>query len=190
MKVLGINGSARRDGNTAILINYVFEELKKEGIKTELIQMGGNEIHGCRACYKCLKNKNKRCAVTTDMLNEYLEKMLSVDGIILGSPTYFADITSGMKSLIDRAGLVSRFNGDMFKHKAGAAVVSVRRGGAINAFDSITHFFLISQMIVPGSIYWNIGIGRNIGDVEKDEEGINTMKILGQNIAWLLKRLQ
>jgi len=189
MKVLGINGSARRDGNTAILINSIFKELEKEGIKTELVQLAGKRIENCMACYKCLENKNGLCAVTTDMLNELIEKMTSADGIILGSPTYFSDVTSNMKALMDRSGLVSRLNGDMFKRKVGAAVVAVRRGGAVHVFDSINHFFLIAQMIVPGSNYWNIGIGREKGDVEKDEEGINTMKTLGKNIAWLLKRL-
>ncbi|HEX9022987.1 MAG TPA: flavodoxin family protein, partial [Geobacteraceae bacterium] len=110
-------------------------------------------------------------------------------GIILASPTYFADITSEMKALVDRSGMVGRANGDMFRLKAGAAVIAVRRGGAIHAFDSLNHFFLISQMVVPGSSYWNIGVGRQIGEVENDDEGIKTMKDLGVNMAWLLKRI-
>ena len=189
MKVIAFNGSARKDGNTAILIKYVFQELEKEGIETEMIQLAGKKINGCIACYKCFENKDKHCSVKNDIVNECIEKMLDADGVILGSPTYVADVTSEMKALIDRAGLVARANGDMFKRKVGAAVVAVRRAGSIHAFDSINHFFLIGQWIVPGSSYWNIGIGRNKGEVEQDEEGLHTMKVLGQNMAWLLKKI-
>jgi len=189
MKVIAFNGSARKDGNTAILIKHVFQELEKEGIETEMIQLAGKKINGCIACYKCFENKDKHCSVKNDIVNECIEKMLDADGVILGSPTYVADVTSEMKALIDRAGLVARANGDMFKRKVGAAVVAVRRAGSIHAFDSINHFFLIGQWIVPGSSYWNIGIGRNKGEVEQDEEGLHTMKVLGQNMAWLLKKI-
>jgi multimeric flavodoxin WrbA len=189
MKVVAFNGSARKDGNTAILIKHVFQELEKEGIETEMIQLAGKKINGCIACYKCFENKDKHCSVKNDIANECIEKMLDADGVILGSPTYVADVTSEMKALIDRAGLVARANGDMFKRKVGAAVVAVRRAGSIHAFDSINHFFLIGQWIVPGSSYWNIGIGRNKGEVEQDEEGLHTMKVLGQNMAWLLKKI-
>jgi multimeric flavodoxin WrbA len=190
MKVMAFNGSARKDGNTAILIQTVFNELKKEGIETELLQLSGKKIRGCIACYKCFKNKDQRCSVKKDVVNECIEKMVEADGIILGSPTYFADITPELKALIDRAGLVSRANGDMFRRKVGAAVVAVRRGGAIHAFDSINHFFFISQMIVPGSIYWNMGFGLDKGAVKEDQEGLQTMEILGQNMAWLLKKIR
>jgi multimeric flavodoxin WrbA len=189
MKVVAFNGSPRKDGNTAILINYVLKELKKEGIKTEFIQLAGKKIRGCIACYRCFEKKNKHCAIKNDMMNNYIDKMIEADGIILGSPTYFTDVTAEMKALIDRAGLVARANDDMLKRKVGAAVIAVRRSGATHAFDSINHFFLIGQMIVPGSIYWNMGIGLEKGEVKKDEEGIKTMKILGQNIAWLLKKI-
>jgi len=189
MKVVAFNGSARKDGNTAILLNYVLGELQKEGIETEMVQLAGQKIHGCIACYKCFKNKDKQCAVKDDVANDCIGKMAEADGIILGSPTYFSDVTSEMKALIDRSGFVARANGDMFKRKVGAAVVAVRRGGEIHAFDSMNHFFLIEQMIVPGSIYWNMGFGREKGEVEKDDEGIRTMKILGQNMAWLLKKI-
>jgi multimeric flavodoxin WrbA len=190
MKVIAFNGSARKDGNTAILINQVFSELEKQDIETEMIQFSGQIIRGCIACYKCFDNKDQRCSVKDDVVNDCIEKMLQADGIILASPTYFADVSSELKALIDRAGLVARANGDMFKLKVGAAVVAVRRAGAIHAYDSINHFFLISQMIIPGSSYWNIGIGRKIGDVEKDEEGLETMTTLGRNMAWLLKKIQ
>lgn len=189
MKVVAFIGSARRDGNTAILVNAVFRELKKEGIKTELVQLAGKKVPGCTACGKCFANKDKRCAVKGDIVNECIEKMLDADGIILASPTYFADVSAGMKALIERAGFVSRANGDMLRRKVGASVVAVRRGGAIHAFDTMNHFFFIAQMVVPGSSYWNVGIGLAPGDVKGDDEGIATMKTLGANMAWVLKKL-
>jgi multimeric flavodoxin WrbA len=189
MKVVAFNGSARKDGNTAILVRSVFAELEKEGIETELVQLAGQHIHGCAACGQCFKNKNHRCAVDDDIVNGCIEKMLGADGIILASPTYFADLTSEIKALIDRSGYVARANDDMLKRKVGAAVVAVRRAGAMHTFDSLNHFFLIGQMIIPGSSYWNIGIGRAKGEVEHDEEGLRTMQALGQNMAWLLRRL-
>jgi len=189
MKVVAFNGSARKDGNTAILIRRVFAELEAEGIETELVQLAGQPIRGCTACGQCYKNKNQRCVIENDIVNDCIEKMRAADGIILGSPTYFADLTPEMKALIDRAGYVARANDDMFKRKVGAAVVAVRRAGSVHTFDSINHFFLIGQMIIPGSIYWNMGIGRAKGEVEQDEEGLQTMKTLGQNIAWLLKKI-
>jgi multimeric flavodoxin WrbA len=190
MKVVAFNGSSRKDGNTAILIRYVFQELETEGIETELIQLSGSRIHGCIACMKCFANKDKRCSVKDDIINDCIGKMLDADGIILGSPTYFANVSTEMKALIDRAGMVSRANGDMLSRKVGAAVVAVRRAGAIHVFNSINQFFFIGQMIVPGSSYWNLGMGREKGEVESDEEGIQTMKVLGINMAWLLKKLE
>jgi len=190
MKVVAYNGSARKDGNTATLIRHVFQELETEGIETELIQLSGSKIHGCIACMKCFENKDQRCSVKDDITNDCIGKMLDADGIILGSPTYFANVSTEMKALIDRAGMVSRANGDMLARKVGAAVVAVRRAGAIHVFNSINHFFFIGQMIVPGSSYWNLGMGRQKGEVESDEEGIQTMKVLGINMAWLLKKLE
>jgi multimeric flavodoxin WrbA len=189
MQVVAFNGSARKDGNTATMVRWMFAELEKAGIDTELYQMKGKKINGCIACYKCFENKNHRCAVEKDVANECIEKMLTADGIILASPVYFADLTSQIKALIDRAGMTSIANDGMLKRKVGAAVVAARRGGAIHTFDSLNHFFFISQMIVPGSNYWNMGFGRNPGDVEKDEEAKGTMTTLGQNMAWLLKKL-
>lgn len=189
MKVTAFNGSPRKEGNTSQLIGHVFSALEKEGIETELVQVGGELMHGCIACYQCFANKDQRCAVNDDIANSCIEKMLESDGIIIGSPTYFAALTTETKALIDRCGMVSRANGDMLKRKAGAAVVAVRRAGAINVFDTINHFFTIGQMIIPASNYWNIGVGRNIGDVNQDQEGVNTMQVLGENMAWLLKRI-
>ncbi len=188
MKVVAISGSPRKDGNTAILTKVVLSELEKEGIETELIQFRGISLRGCTACYKCVENKDRRCAVTSDKANEFIAKMIEADGIILASPTYFTDVTAEMKALIDRAGMVAGANGDILQRKIGAAIVAVRRAGSTHAFDTINHFFLKCQMVVPGSSYWNIGIGRNIGDVESDEEGNRTMRVLAKNMAWLLKR--
>lgn len=189
MKVTAFNGSPRPEGNTGILIGHVFEALEREGIETELVQVGSGKIRGCIACYRCFASKDRRCAVTDDITNDCIDKMLASDGIIIGSPTYFASLTPEAKALMDRCGMVSRANGDLFKRKTGAAVVTVRRAGAMHVFDAINHFFTIGQMIIPGSSYWNIGVGRNIGDVEQDEEGIKTMRDLGENMAWLLKRI-
>jgi multimeric flavodoxin WrbA len=190
MKVVAFNGSPRRDGNTFRLIQHVFAALNKEGVETELVQLGGNPIRGCTACFQCFKNKDGQCVQTGDMVNDCIARMRAADGIVLATPTYFADVTPELKALIDRAGFVAGANDQFLKRKAGAAVVAVRRGGAIHAFDTINHFFLIRQMIIPGSCYWNMGIGREKGEVENDEEGIRTMTILGENMAWLLKRIQ
>jgi len=189
MKVAAFNASARRDGNTAILIREVFKELENKGIATELIQLAGEKIQGCVGCGKCFTKKNKQCAAAGDPVNAYIAKMIEADGIIIGSPTYFADCTANAKALIERAGMVARANDNMFMRKIGAAVVAVRRGGAIHAFDTLNHFFTIGEMIIVGSLYWNIGIGRQIGEVEKDEEGLNTMSILGKNMAWLMQKV-
>ncbi len=190
MKVTGFNGSPHKEGNTAILINYVFKELEKEGIETELVQLAGKKITGCTSCLKCFSNRDGRCSVKTDDLNGCLEKMLDSDGIILGSPTYFTTVTPEIKALIDRCGMVVTANGELLKHKAGAAVVAVRRAGGVTTYDALNHFLLYNQMFVPGSSYWNVGIGFSPGDVEKDAEGIHTMQVLGRNMAWLMKRIK
>jgi multimeric flavodoxin WrbA len=189
IKVVAFNGSARKGGNTAILLGYVLKELESEGIETELVELSGANIHGCLGCRTCSARKDRKCSQTGDMGNELIEKIDKADGILLGSPTYFADISPEIKALMDRAGYVSMANGGMLRRKVGAAVVAVRRAGAIHAFDSLNHYFLISEMTIPGSSYWNIGMGREPGDVERDEEGIRTMKTLGRNMAWLLKKV-
>jgi multimeric flavodoxin WrbA len=188
VKVVAFNGSARKDGNTTILIRRVLKVLEAEGIETELIQLAGEQIRGCNACRTCYSTKNKRCIIEDDNVNAYIQKMIEADGVILGSPVYFSMMTPELKALIDRAFYVARANSDMFKRKVGAAVVAVRRAGGIPTFDAINHFFLISQMIVPGSSYWNVGVGSKKGDVESDEEGMKTMEDLGKNMVWLLKK--
>lgn len=188
MKVVAFNGSPRKEGNTNHLLIHALKELEGEGIETELVHLKG-PLRGCIACFKCFERKDGKCAQGNDMINSCIEKMAGADGIILGSPTYFSDLTPELKALIDRAGFVSKANGDMFRHKVGAAVVAVRRAGAVHVFDSINHFFLISEMVIPGSSYWNLGMGMDEGDVEKDKEGVQTMKVLGQNMAWVMKKL-
>jgi multimeric flavodoxin WrbA len=190
MKVIGINGSARKEGNTAIMIRKVFEELEKEGIETELVQLAGEGIKGCTACGKCMENGDGRCIIDDDLVNEVIEKMASADGIILGSPVYFSNTTPEMSAFLDRVGRVVRAKDFMLRRKVGAAVVAVRRAGALPTFNAMNAFFFVEQMIVPGSTYWNLCVGRDIGEVENDREGMNNMKNLGQNMAWLLKRLK
>jgi multimeric flavodoxin WrbA len=189
MKVLGINCSPRKGGNTEIIIREVFRALEKEGIKTELFQLGGKKINGCVACMKCKKKGDGQCHKDNDLINECIKLMIKADAIIIGTPTYFSDLTTEAKALIDVAGYALRSAGNPLKRKPGAAVVVMRRAGAMHAFDSINHFFLINEMIVPGSSYWNVAVGREKGDVLKDEEGMKTMKVLGENMAWLLKKL-
>ncbi|MDH4265485.1 MAG: flavodoxin family protein [Deltaproteobacteria bacterium] len=186
MKVVAFNGSPRKDGNTSILIKHVFNELEKQGINTELVQLSEKELRGCIACYKCDENKDRHCAVKSDAANEYIEKMLGADGIILGSPVYFNDVTPEMKALIDRTGYVSRSNGRMFRNKVGAAIAAVRRAGAVHTLDTMNHFFLSGEMIIVGR---SIGVGREKGEVEKDEEGMQLVKSLGQRMGWLLKKI-
>ena len=188
MKVVAFNGSPRKRGNTYHAIQTVFKELTKEGIKTELIQLGGSNIKPCRACFKCFENKNNRC-VQNDKLNSFIEKMIGAEGIIIGSPTYFSNVSPEVKSLIDRAGLVSRANDYLFKRKVGAAVIAARRAGATHVYSSIKFFLSITHMIIPGASYWNLGFGLKPGDILKDKEGISTFKDLGENMAWLLKKL-
>ncbi len=189
MRVVAFNGSPKKEGNTYLLVQRVFEELKKEGIKTEYIHFGGKPLRGCTACLKCVENKDKKCFLPDDGLNDYVAKMEQAEGIILASPVYFSNVTAEMKALIDRVGYVSKANGTLLRRKVGAAVVAVRRAGATIVYSDLNFFFGIQEMIIPGSSYWNLGIGRLPGEVLKDEEGLKTMENLGKNMAWLLKKL-
>lgn len=189
MKVIAFNGSARKDGNTAALLREVLGALALHDIPGELVQLAGEDVRGCTACGRCRKEPTGQCHGVEDFANGCIELMREADGILLGSPVYFADITPEMKALIDRAGYVARGNGHMFSRKVGAGLVAVRRAGAIHALDSMNHFFLISGMVVPGSSYWNLGIGGPMGAVAEDEEGLQTMRDLGENIAWVMGRL-
>lgn len=188
MNVIGINSSARKDGNTAILLNKVLEELNKEGIETELIQLAGQVIEPCKACWACGGKAN--CVHQKDCFGEVFEKMKNADGILLGSPVYSANVSANMQALLERAAVVGDMNPGLFTHKVGAAVAAARRGGALQAVDAMNHFFLNHEMFVAGSTYWNMAYGQMPGDVLKDQEGLETMKNLGQNMVYLLKALE
>ena len=185
MKVLAVNGSARHNGNTSILLRTVCDELEKEGIKTEVIELAGQVIEPCRACWACGGRGN--CVHQKDLFTEIFTKMKEADGILLGSPVYSANISANMQAVLERAAVVADMNQGLLKHKAGAAVAAVRRGGSLQAIDAMNHFFLNHEMFVAGSTYWNMAYGQLPGDVEKDEEGMNNMRNLGQNLAFLLQ---
>lgn len=187
MKVVGITGSARKDGNTALIIGKVFDELNKEGIETELIQLADYEIQPCRGCFACKGRGN--CVFTNDGFAEIFSSMVKTDGIILGSPVYSADVSAKMKAFLERAGVVVATNPGLLRHKVGAAVAAVRRGGGMTTVDTMNHFMLNKEMIVVGSTYWNMVYGKDIGDVLSDDEGMANMRNLGENMAWLMKRL-
>lgn len=189
MRIVAVSGSARAGGNTKLMLDAALEPLRSAGHQCELIELAGQDVRGCTACGACGKHKDLRCHGRRDFGNEVIDAILAADAVLLGSPTYFADVSAEMKAVIDRAGYVARANGNALARKPGAAVVAVRRGGAIHAFDTMNHFFLIGEMIVVGSSYWNIGIGRDKGEVEGDAEGMGTMAKLGENMAWLLERL-
>lgn len=188
MNVVGVCGSARKQSNTSLLIRAVFEPLTEAGIECELIELAGKNIRGCTACGQCTAKADGTCWGRRDDGNAVIERMAAADGIILGSPVYFGDVTSEIKAIMDRAGYVGRAKREMFARKPGAAVVAVRRAGAMHTFDTLNHFFSISEMVTVGSSYWNIGIGRERGDVENDTEGMRTMRRLGENMAWVLER--
>lgn len=189
MKVIAFNGSPRINGNTAAALKTVLERLRQHGVETELIQLGGQLLSGCRACGRCRQNHDCRCVIDGDSINSYIGKMIEADGILIGSPVFFGNVTPEVKALIDRAGYVSKSNGGLFRRKAGAAVVAVRRAGSNFTYSAINFFFGISEMIIPSSTYWNMTLSRDIGDFAHDEEGIHTMENLGDNMAWLLERI-
>ncbi len=187
MKVVGVSGSSRMNGNTTIIIKTIFEELNKAGIETELIQLADIDILPCRACFSCKGKRN--CVFKNDGFSEVFNRMVEADGIILGSPVYSADVSSKMKAFLDRGGVVVATNPGLLKHKVGASVAAVRRAGGMTAVDTMNHFMLNKEMIVVGSTYWNMVYGREIGDVMNDEEGMANMRNLGQNMAWLLNTI-
>lgn len=188
MKVIAVNGSPRKEGNTYHMLKTALDVCSESGFGTEIYQAGGRAVMGCLACGTCGTNVG-RC-VTDDWVNEVYLKMKEADAIILGSPTYFSDLTAETKAVIDRCGFISRRDGNAFARKVGAAVSAVRRAGGIHTLDSIQHFFLINEMIVPGSSYWNMSLSRDLDDFSKDEEGIATMKRLGENIVWVLNKIK
>lgn len=188
MKVIGINGSSRKDGNTAIIIGKVFDELNKEDIETELIQLADYDIQPCRGCFACKDRGN--CVFGKDGFTEIFSRMAEAEGIILGSPVYSADVSAKMKAFLERAGVVVATNPGLLRHKIGASVAAVRRGGGMTTVDTMNHFMLNKEMIIVGSTYWNMVYGKNIGDVLSDDEGMANMRNLGENMSFILKRIR
>jgi multimeric flavodoxin WrbA len=190
MKVVAFNGSPHKQGNTYDCLQIVLHVLKDEGINTELVQLAPLKIQPCMACFKCAKKPDGECHGVKDGLNEAVAKMFEADGILIGSPTWFSNVTGHVKNLIDRSGIVALRNNRALSRKVGAAVVAVRRAGAVPVFDAINRFFFINGMIVPGSTYWNLAIGREPGECLNDQEGVETLTNLGRNIAWLMKKIK
>ncbi len=189
MKVIAINGSPRKGGNTEILLKKVLETVESHGIETQFIQIGGTNIHGCRGCWACKTLQNRKCVCDDDILNSILEDVYSADAIILGTPSYFSDMTPELKAFIDRAGVVALGNGKLLKRKIGAGVIAQRRGGGVAIQSTLHHMFLMSEMIITGSTYWNIGFGKAKEEVLTDEEAMQNMQNLGENIVWLLEKI-
>lgn len=189
MKAIAVNGSPRKQGNTYTMLKVVLGELEARGIETEIIQAGGRDIHGCIACGKCRTSDVAACVFNDDIVNESIKKIEKADALILGSPVYFGSLTAQMKAFIDRVGYVTRPH-KMLKGMVCASVAVARRNGALAAFNTMNNLFTISEGIVVGSSYWNQGVGRAVGDVKDDEEGIGTMKTLGQNIADVMQKLR
>ncbi len=186
MKVVAFNGSPRKDGNTTTLINQLMKELVHEGFETEVVQLSEKEIHGCISCFKCFENQDQRCAVKKDAANEYIEKIIRAEGVVLGSPVYFQDVTPEMKALIDRVGFVGLANGKMYANKVGASLSCFRRSGGMSTVETMNHLFLSNDMIIAGRV---LGLAREKGDMEKDEEGMQIASTLGKRMAWILKKL-
>jgi len=187
MKVVAINGSAKKEGNTYHALMMVGKQLEENGIDFEIIHIGNKAVRGCLACGNCAKNRNEKCTTTGDNLNEWIQSMKNADGIILASPVYYAGIAGTMKCFLDRAFYVSGSNGGLFRHKVGTAVVAVRRTGGSVTFDSLNHYLTYSEMILATSNYWNIIHGRTPGEADQDYEGAQIMSVLGNTMAWLLK---
>jgi multimeric flavodoxin WrbA len=187
MKVIAINGSPRKEGNTYHALHMVGSKLKENGIDFEILHVGNKEIHGCLACGKCRKNQDEKCGITSDPLNEWIQILKEADGIILSSPVYFAGISGTMKCFLDRLFYVANSNGRFFRHKVGAAVVAVRRSGGSSTLDGLNHYLTYSGMLLATSNYWSIIHGTNPGEVSQDAEGVQIMEMLGENMAWQLK---
>ncbi len=188
-KIIAINGSPRKTGNTSIMLNLLIDNMSISDAECEYVELSSLDIKFCMACRACYNSKNMKCILNDDM-NVLFQKLLSADVIILGSPTYVADVSGQMKTFIDRASYISGANDKALSRKIGAAVVAVRRAGAMHAFSTINNFFLLNDMLVIGSNYWNVGIGWGIGEVNNDTEGLDNIKKLGKNISWLSNKIK
>jgi multimeric flavodoxin WrbA len=168
----------------------VTAELEQAGIETEIVHVGYKTIRGCAACGMCVKNKNEKCVLPGDEVNEWIQKMKTADGIILCSPVHYAAIAGTMKSFLDRAFYVTGVNDGMLRHKVGASVVAVRRSGGVPTFEQLNNFINYAEMLMPASNYWNVIHGRSPGEVTQDMEGVQIMRVLGRNMAWLMKLVE
>jgi multimeric flavodoxin WrbA len=186
MKVIAFNGSPKKEGNTFLALEVIREELEKEGVEFELITVGNKTVKACMSCYKCAENQDGKCIIKDDV-NEWIDKIREADGLLLGSPVHFAGIDGALKSFLDRAFLVAGVNGSLFRHKVGAGIVAVRRSGGTAALDQLYKHLMYQEMFIPTANYWNIIHGRTPGEVKLDDEGIQTMRVLGKNMAALLK---
>ncbi|MEI6704571.1 MAG: flavodoxin family protein [Deltaproteobacteria bacterium] len=190
MKVVAFNGSPRKEGNTWHALKMVTAELELAGIESEIVHVGNKAIRGCAACGQCVKNKNEMCVQPGDEVNEWIQKMKTADGIILSSPVHYAAIAGTMKSFLDRAFFVTGVNDGMLRHKVGTSVVAVRRSGGVPTFEQLNNFINYAEMLMPASNYWNVIHGRSPGEVSQDEEGVQIMRVLGKNMAWLMKLVE
>lgn len=190
MKIIAINGSPKKEGNTAHALKLVLEPLEKAGYETEIIQIGGEVIGGCRACGLCGKNKDEQCVIKSDSVNECIQKLKAADGILLGSPVHYSGISGAMKSFLDRAFYVAGANGNLFRHKVAAGIVAVRRSGGTAALDQLYKYLMYSEMLLPSSNYWHVIHGATPGEVLSDAEGVQIMSLLGTNMAWLLSLVE
>jgi multimeric flavodoxin WrbA len=189
MKVLGISGSPRSGGNTDILVKLALEVLEEQGVITEFISLADRPIKPCMACAGCVKSDKLGCVQEDPAFEGMVERFVESDGVLVGSPVYFGSATPQTMALLDRVGYVARSNGNFLRRKVGAAIVVARRAGQNFTFAQLNYFFLIAEMIVPGSTYWNVAFGREKGEVKNDQEGLDTVRRLAENMGWLMKKL-
>lgn len=187
MKVVAFNGSPRKEGNTYHALKVVCAQLEANGIETEIVWVGGQDIRNCRACNMCARNRDEKCVLQGDSVNEWIQLMKEADGILLGAPVHFSGMAAGFKAFLDRTFYVCGNNGSLLRHKVGAAVTAVRRSGGVSTMDGLYHYLNYSEMLLPTANYWNVIHGMKPGQVEEDGEGMQIMEVLGQNMAWLMK---
>lgn len=190
MKVVAFNGSPRKEGNTYEALKLVGEQLEAKGIETEIVQVGIKNVKACTACNMCAKNQDKQCIIKKDDVNEWIRKMMEADGILLGSPVHYASLSASLKSFLDRAFYVSGVNGNLLRHKVGASVAVVRRSGGLPTFNEMNNYLSYSEMMIPTSNYWNVIHGLFPGQIHEDEEGLQILRVLGKNMAYLMELME
>lgn len=186
MKIIGINGSPKAKGNTRLALDTMGEVLAQEGIEFEILHIG-HKLSPCSGCFRCAKTHT--CTLPDDGLNAMYEKLIQADGAVFASPVYFASVTSGMRCFMDRIGCIDMNNGRQLRFKVGVPVAVARRAGAVNAVDELIHYLNYAQMLIPGSLYWPLAFGNTPGQVAQDAEGIQTLQVLAQSMAYVMKVL-